>query len=210
MHGPEEWRSRRGARKGIAPHRIRPIGLLHTFLGWQHQRAAAPASAGRCRRPPAAAVISQHRPVGCVHRAPQEVARIARVAGNEQLRGHFAEAGVAQLDVDVRRAPRVGHRLDAAKAQAAVAVAAAGAEALEGRRRTARQPGARRGGGTRRARRIARSRPRRRRWRGRWCRPAAAPGPGARRAPPGVRPSRCTRLRSASQSVHCSRQARGG
>jgi predicted acylesterase/phospholipase RssA len=32
MHGPEEWRSRPGVRKGNRLHRIRPIGLLHIFV----------------------------------------------------------------------------------------------------------------------------------------------------------------------------------
>ena len=63
--------------------------------------------------------------------APQAVARIARVAGDEQLRGHFAERGVAQLHVDVRRAPGVGHRPDGAKAQLPLCVALRAAEALE-------------------------------------------------------------------------------
>ena len=32
MHGPEEWRSQPGRRKAPRLHRIRPIGLLHTFF----------------------------------------------------------------------------------------------------------------------------------------------------------------------------------
>ena len=61
----------------------------------------------------------------------QEVALVARVAGDEQLRRQLAERGVSHLDVDVRRAARVRHRADRAEAIDALRVADAAAEALE-------------------------------------------------------------------------------
>jgi hypothetical protein len=49
MHGPEEWRSRPGLREEVGVHRIRPIGLLHTFLEVRAPAAAADPS-GVCGR----------------------------------------------------------------------------------------------------------------------------------------------------------------
>jgi hypothetical protein len=50
MHGPEEWRSRPGLREEVGVHRIRPIGLLHTFPEGRLPPAAAAGRVGACDR----------------------------------------------------------------------------------------------------------------------------------------------------------------
>lgn len=63
---------------------------------------------GRPAQPLAARGLQLHRERGALclgHGAPEEFAVIGRFAGHEKLRGEFTEAGVAQLDVDVGRAP---------------------------------------------------------------------------------------------------------
>ena len=70
-------------------------------------------------------------PIVLAEASIQEIAGIAGIAGDEELRGHFAEGRMAQLDVDVRRSAAVGHRPDGAEPVAAAAVAAGRAESLK-------------------------------------------------------------------------------
>ena len=94
--------------------------------------------------------------------AEQEVARVAGVAGQVELRRERAAAGGLDPDMDVRRPPGVRDRLDRAKPEVTARVGAVDTVALEvsDRARTRRR---RQGGGRRRSRRIARFRRRRRR-----------------------------------------------
>src|SRR5262249_49969040 len=59
------------------------------------------------------------------------VAGVARVAANVALRGEFALPADLDLEVDVRRAPRVGHRLDRAEVIPAAGPGQEAAEPLE-------------------------------------------------------------------------------
>ena len=119
------WKSERLARDAAADDAdaAGALGADHQVALGQPVHRVARARAGQAQLGVAPIVLAEA--------SVEKVAGVAGIAGDEQLRGHFAEGRMAQLDVDVRRAAGVGHRPDGAEAVAAAASLRVAAEALE-------------------------------------------------------------------------------